>query len=284
MCRARTWFSPVVAAVALLALACDSSGDGNAPPSPSPSPAASATHTPAPTQTRASTSTASPADTPTVAPAATPAPPPERAVVVRQGTSGRRSVALTFDAGSDSGYTRDILQTLREKGVRASFCITGRWAEAYPDELLAIAAEGHVLVNHSYDHRSFTGVSTGEPPLTPEERRLEFTRTETTVYRITNRSTQPYFRPPYGDTDATMQSDAAAAGYGYIVMWTVDSFGWNHASADQITSRVLSQAAPGAIVIMHVGSESQDAAALPAVIDGLAAQGYAFETIDELLR
>jgi peptidoglycan/xylan/chitin deacetylase (PgdA/CDA1 family) len=193
-------------------------------------------------------------------------------------------VALTFDAGSDAGFTAGILNTLRREGIRASFSVTGLWAERNRDLLLAIAADGHTLINHSYDHASFTGLSTGKPPLTAGERALELSRTETTVYHLAQRTTRPYFRPPYGDIDPGVQRDVGADGYSMILMWTVDSLGWDHATADAIVERCLTKAEPGAIYVMHVGSESQDAAALPRVIDGLRAAGYAFGTIEDVLR
>jgi peptidoglycan/xylan/chitin deacetylase (PgdA/CDA1 family) len=204
-------------------------------------------------------------------------------VVLYRGDPSQRAIALTFDAGSDAGYTADILRTLRAEGIRASFSVTGLWAEANADLLNSIAADGHVLINHSYSHASFTGRSTGAPPLTAEERALQLSRVETTVYRLTSRSTRPYFRPPFGDVDAGVEADAAAVGYPVIVMWTVDTFGWNGATADQIVERTVELAEPGAIVIMHVGSESQDGPALPEVIRRLRAEGYAFVTIDQML-
>ncbi|HET6615968.1 MAG TPA: polysaccharide deacetylase family protein, partial [Dehalococcoidia bacterium] len=169
--------------------------------------------------------------------------------------ASRRAIALPFDAGSDAGYTEDILRTLRAQGIRASFSVTGLWAEANPELLNSIAADGHVLINHSHSHPSFTGRSTGEPPLTAQERALQLSRVETTVYRLTSRSTRPYFRPPFGDFDASVAADAAAAGFPVVVMWTVDTFGWNGATAEQIIERTMALAGPGAIVIMHVGSE-----------------------------
>jgi peptidoglycan/xylan/chitin deacetylase (PgdA/CDA1 family) len=193
-------------------------------------------------------------------------------------------VALTFDAGSDAGFTAAILDTLRREGIRASFSVTGLWAERNRDLLLAIAADGHTLVNHSYDHASFTGLSTGQPPLTAEERALELSRTETTVYHLTQRTTRPFFRPPYGDIDPGVLRDVAANGYSTVLMWTVDSRGWAGASADAIVERCLSLAEPGAIYVMHVGSESQDGPALPRVIAGLRAAGYTFGTVEDVLR
>ena len=200
-----------------------------------------------------------------------------------RGDPSRRVIALTFDAGADAGYTLDILRVLREQGVRASFGITGLWAEANRDALLAIAADGHELINHTYSHRSFTGRSTRTPPLTFEERSLELSRAETTVYRLTSRSTLPYFRPPFGDIDESVRADAGALGYSTIVMWTIDTLGWDGATREQIVARTMELAAPGAILIMHVGSDSQDAFAVEEIIGRLRADGYGFVTISELI-
>jgi peptidoglycan/xylan/chitin deacetylase (PgdA/CDA1 family) len=67
------------------------------------------------------------------------------------------------------------------------------------------------------------------------------------------------------------------------VMWTTDSLGWEGLPAASIVSRVLAQATPGAILLMHVGAQSQDALALPRVIAGLKSRGYRLVTIPQLL-
>jgi peptidoglycan-N-acetylglucosamine deacetylase len=249
----------------------------------------------APTVPPQSTQAAPDETEPTAAPQATPvpetpAPPPPSAdcehpaVEVRRGNSTRQMVALTFDAGSDAGYTTQILQTLSDAGIKASFSLTGEWSEAHPDLVQAMAAGGHLLMNHSYDHPSFTGLSTGAGPLSTQQRIDELDRADVAIRSITGQTTKPYFRPPYADFDGSVLCDAYTAGYNYVVMWTVDTLGWNGASAEEIVQTSLSGAKPGAIYIMHVGSQSQDAAALQRVIDGLRAQGYSFGTIADILK
>ena len=80
-------------------------------------------------------------------------------------------MALTFDAGADRGHAEQILDTLANYGVVASFGLTGHWAKENPDLVERMVAEGHMLFNHTYSHRSFTGFSTseGEAVLTQEE-------------------------------------------------------------------------------------------------------------------
>jgi peptidoglycan/xylan/chitin deacetylase (PgdA/CDA1 family) len=204
-------------------------------------------------------------------------------VEVRIGDQSRRAVALTFDAGADRGYTTDILDILAQEGVKAGFGITGVWADENPDLVGAIVADGHLLINHSYDHPSFTGFSTGLSPLSRDERIDQLQHADAVIRSISGAGTRPFFRPPFGDLDQSVLCDVYAAGYTYAVKWTVDSGGWAGAGPGEIVQTVLSQARPGAIVIMHVGSESQDAAALPEVIEGLRAAGYELVTLTDIL-
>lgn len=218
-----------------------------------------------------------------------PRPPlaPEEAVagatVIDRGASSRRSVALTFDAGADRGYAEAILNVLRDYGVRASFGMTGIWAQQNPDLIWRMAAEGHRFINHSWDHGSFTGLSTRTRPLSPEQRASQLDRTDALLAELTGHSSRPFFRSPYGDLDASVQRDIAAHGYAYNVLWTVDSGGWRGIPARAIVDICLRNARPGAIYLMHVGAASQDGPALSAIIEGLASAGYDFETIDEII-
>jgi peptidoglycan/xylan/chitin deacetylase (PgdA/CDA1 family) len=208
---------------------------------------------------------------------------PGRSVTVERGSAGCPTVSLSFDAGADRGYAEQILDTLRDKKVPASFGMTGAWAQKNDDLVRRMAAEGHQLINHTWSHRSFTGFSPKTRALTSAERLSELERTENLLRELTGRTTKPYFRPPYGDLDESVLRDVATAGYDFTMMWTVDSLGWNHLSRQAIVERCLSRAAPGAIFLFHVGAESQDAAALGPIVDGLRARGLGFVTLDDLL-
>ena len=197
-----------------------------------------------------------------------------RSVAIEYGDRTRQRAALTFDAGSDAGYTSDILDTLARERITASFGLTGAWAEANPAQVKRMAIEGHHLFNHTWSHDSFTGLSTGRGPMTRAQRWDELDRTEAIIQRIAGVSTLPYFRPPYGDSDASVLADVGARGYTVTAMWAVDSAGWNGLSAPRIVERTLRLTTPGAILIFHVGSQSQDSAALPAIIKGLRDAGY----------
>jgi peptidoglycan/xylan/chitin deacetylase (PgdA/CDA1 family) len=220
--------------------------------------------------------------TTTTAPAATTTTvgaPVTPAGVVRRGSDRRRWVALTFDAGSDAGNTAAILDLLAARHVSATFCFTGDFARANPALVRRTARLGHVVANHTDTHRSFTGVSPHTPALSSAERVAELERGDAAIAAVTGRSTRPWFRPPYGDIDAATPRDAARAGYPYVLVWTVDSLGWQGLPPSAVAARSLDGATPGAILLLHVGSQSTDAAALPAIISGLRRRGYELVTI-----
>ena len=200
------------------------------------------------------------------------------------GDRTQRRVALTFDAGADVGFAADILDTLAREHAVASFGMTGVWAQQNPELVQRMAAEGHQFINHTWDHASFTGLSTKGVPLTRTQRWESIDRTEAIILRLTGMSTMPLFRPPYGDTDATVLADVGARGYTVTAMWAVDSLGWAGLSAPKIVDRTLRLTSPGAILIFHVGSQSQDSAALPGIIAGLRESGYGFVSMSTLLE
>jgi peptidoglycan/xylan/chitin deacetylase (PgdA/CDA1 family) len=161
--------------------------------------------------------------------------------------------------------------------------MTGRWARANPDLVKRIARDHDTFLNHTFDHESFTGLSTGLRPLSAAQRSWEIRQTETVVHRITGGTTKPYFRPPFGDYDAATLRLVRGLGYRYMVMWTVDSLGWQRLPAARILSRCLSLARPGSIFLMHVGIQSQDAQALEPLVTSLRRRGYRFVTIPQLV-
>ena len=247
------------------------------------------------------TATAIPEDEPTAGPTLTPTPeidatlrpaPPNLpddgsglSTVIESGPTYRQEIALTFDAGDDRGRAAEILDLLGDRGLVASFGVTGEWAEANADLIERMVDEGHMLINHTYSHQSFTGASTGTGDPGSDFRTGELRRTGQIIEEIAGYDPRPFFRPPYGDLGQQTLTDVASAGYGVTVMWTVDSLGWQEgATSDEVVDRVLDGAAPGGILLFHVSTGFADYDALPGILDGLAGQGYTAVTVEQLLR
>ncbi len=208
---------------------------------------------------------------------------------VSRGNTSRRMVSYTFDAGSDLGHTDAILDHLDAQKIPASFGLTGAWANRYPSATRRIGTDGHHLINHTWDHGSFTGFSTRTAALTPARRTEQLVRTNNLVIKLTGRSTRPYFRPPYGDHNASVLRDVGANRFGTNVMWSVDSLGWKGLTSTEICQRVVGSMAKathdgsGYIILFHVGSQSADAQALPCITRTLKDRDFTFGTVPQVL-
>jgi peptidoglycan/xylan/chitin deacetylase (PgdA/CDA1 family) len=186
-------------------------------------------------------------------------------------------IAFTFDAGANNAALASILATLRSKSVPATFFLTGNWVLNFPGDTRTIAGRGYMIGNHTQTHPDLRTLSESGA-------RNEINRFETTLKGAINRGPDEVFRFPFGSTSADLVRIVNSEGY-VAVRWTVDTLGWKGTSGGQsvetVTTRVITAAKPGAIVLMHVGSHPQDrstldADALPGLIDSLRAKGYTF--------
>jgi peptidoglycan/xylan/chitin deacetylase (PgdA/CDA1 family) len=199
-------------------------------------------------------------------------------------------VTLTFDVTFDRGDAVMILDTLRDRDVVSTWAITGRWARDNPDLMQRIVDDGHHLMNHTWDHFSFTGEYTGSTihqptdPLSRGEVISQLQRTEQIVMDQVGVDLKPYVRPPYGDYNQDTLAAFAEAGYTENIMWTVDTLGWYGHPVWQVQQRALDAAQPGANILMHVGHGATDGAALPGIIDGYREMGYQFATVEDFVE
>jgi len=192
--------------------------------------------------------------------------------------AGRR-IALTFDDGPDPVFTPRVLDILAARGVRASFFLVGERAARAPATVRAIAAAGHEIGSHGWSHRSLWLCG-------PARTDAEIARARATLGELSGRA-PALFRPPWGMVNAAMFR-ALRRHQQRCVFWSIQPEGLRPAPADVQVARVLRRAHPGAIVDLHDAEGTREAPArlceaLPAMIDGLAAAGYGFGTVGELL-
>ena len=198
---------------------------------------------------------------------------------VSRGLRGKHQVALTFDAGAGRGQPEEILRVLKAHNVHITFFLTGKWVEENPDAARAIAADGHGIANHSYSHPSFF-------KLTDAQRWAEMDKAETLIHDVTGQTAQPYFRAPYGDTNATVDASIRAHGYRDF-LWTLDSLDsvGQPKTADFIYNRICHTSwldMDGAIFLQHIAAPTS-VEALPRILDTLQEEGWHVVTLSELL-
>jgi cellulose synthase/poly-beta-1,6-N-acetylglucosamine synthase-like glycosyltransferase/peptidoglycan/xylan/chitin deacetylase (PgdA/CDA1 family) len=209
--------------------------------------------------------------------------------VIRQFGYVPGKVALTFDDGPDPEWTPQILDILKEKHVRATFFVIGSNAEANPDLVQRIVAEGHEVGNHTYTHPNLA-----DTPTTAVA--LELNATQRLFQALTGRSLV-LFRPPYlGDAEPDDTSEIIpieiAQSLGYLTVGeVVDPIDWSLPGADKIVERAMYQLehprpdVRGNTILLHDagGDRSQTVEALPILIDKLRARGYQIVPVSELI-
>ena len=249
---------------------------------------------PAPAAKLAPAAKSTPTTTPTAKPAKTPASEktqgaeaaspdksasrhPYPPVEVDHGSTKRKEVALTFDAGSDWKPVRKIVTTLASENIKTTFFLTGEWVKKNPRSTHLIADSGHELGNHSWDHPAFTKLS-------DDEIKDQLRRTDEVIKETVGRPTEPYFRPPLGARDTRVKRVVGNEGY-MTIYWTLDSRDSvdKGITAEQIRDRVISKATPGSIVLLHCGSQAT-ADALPEIIKGLKEKGMNIVPVSRLIQ
>ena len=166
-------------------------------------------------------------------------------------TTGSATVALTFDDGPDPVQTPRILELLAEHRTKATFCLVGAQVQRHPDIVRQIAAAGHTLCNHSWDHSFILG------KLRPGKIQEDLRRTNQAILAAVPGAKIPFFRAPGGNfTDALVQT-AYADGMTSLY-WEVDPRDWERpekedgaAHIDKIIKTVQQGVRPGAIVLSH---------------------------------
>ena len=184
-------------------------------------------------------------------------------------------VYLTFDAGYENGNVAKVLDALKAEGATGAFFILGNLPATHPDLVRRMAAEGHLVCNHTYTHKNLCGAPAGE--LTKELTRLEEACREAGV------EVAKYFRPPEGSYDIPMLEEALAAGY-RTVFWSFAYADWdnrNQPDPAAAKTKILDNLHNGAVILLHPTSAT-NAEILGELLREMKARGYRFGSLEEL--
>ncbi len=226
---------------------------------------------------------AAPPEAAVEAPAPTPGPDDRPAAAESRpahGAAGEPVVYLTFDDGPHADYTLPILEILSRYDAVGTFFALGVQVQRFPEMVTEAVARGHQVESHTVNHPSLA-------KLTREEFIAEVVGGDEAIRAVVGDRADPLgcLRPPYGAVDGRTAPLAAELGK-VLVMWDVDPQDWRQPGAGQIASHILSNAYPGAIILMHDGGggRSQTVAALETVLAELSARGYSFHSLPECDR
>jgi peptidoglycan-N-acetylglucosamine deacetylase len=217
-------------------------------------------------------------------------------VMTRTGGQPRNAhrVALTFDDGPDARWTPMILDTLRSRGVKATFFVVGQNVDTHLGLVQREFEEGHEIGNHTYTHPNMA--------LEGERRdRIELDATSSLLEAAIDRRVA-FFRPPYfGDAEPTTDAELVPVGIAsrrnyWTIGLHVDGDDWKEIPRDSIIKLVLERrAAPNAInattqdsarniILLHDagGDRHNTVAALGMLIDSLRARGDTIVLVSDL--
>ena len=180
-------------------------------------------------------------------------------------------VALTFDDGPRGDTTGALLDGLALREVPATFFLVGSRLEGREELVARMAAEGHQVGVHTYDHTALTGLSRRDYD-------AQVGKTRAALAAILGDG-DFWLRPPYGMTD-----DAACLWAGSpVILWSVDPEDWRDQDVERIVGEVVEHVEDGSIILLHDIYPSSVQAALQ-VVDILLERGCCFVTVEQLME
>ena len=179
-------------------------------------------------------------------------------------------IALTFDDGPHPIYTPELLAGLKERGVVATFFVTGANASLYPELIEQMEKDGHVVGNHTYHHVQLSSV--GEKIFLQE-----LHETNRVLEGILEEEVS-YVRPPFGDWKKSLEQEIDML----PVLWDIDPLDWCSGNTSQIVKKVVDNVEDNSIILMHDEYATSVKAAFE-IIDKLKAEGYEFVTVEHIL-
>lgn len=182
---------------------------------------------------------------------------------------GKKLVALTFDDGPSSTTTPELLNVLRDKNALATFFVLGNMADNNPDIVKRAEREGHEIESHTMYHQNLIRIS--------YEGIENDVREAKSVLSSILKHSPTLTRPPYGNYDDRVFELTGTP----LILWSVDTEDWKSRDAASVATIATEQAYDGAIILMHDIYPST-VEAVPAIIDGLRANGFELVTISEL--
>ncbi|TAW62108.1 chitooligosaccharide deacetylase NodB [Rhizobium ruizarguesonis] len=200
--------------------------------------------------------------------------------------SDDRSIYLTFDDGPNPHCTGQILDVLAEHSVSATFFVLGAYVKDHPNLVRRIAAEGHLVANHTMTHPDLTACD-------PEAIEREINEANKAIVSACPQAAVQHIRAPYGAWNEDVLSRSMNAGL-RPVHWSIDPKDWSRPGADSIVDAVLAAARPGATVLLHdgcppdevgncklTGLRDQTLSALLAIIPALHSRGFSLRSLPQ---
>lgn len=185
-------------------------------------------------------------------------------------------IYLTFDAGYENGNIERILDALKAEGVSAAFFLLDNIILKNTDLVLRMADEGHLVCNHTKNHKNLSSSS-------DEEIARNLTALDKLYEEKTGREMAKYFRFPEGSYSINALKCVHKLGY-KTVFWSFAYDDWDNnrqMSNERAIKKVIENTHNGAVMLFHPTSDT-NADIFPTLIREWKKMGYTFGTLDQL--
>ncbi|MFF7309770.1 polysaccharide deacetylase family protein [Streptomyces sp. NPDC008137] len=194
---------------------------------------------------------------------------PVAADIAHASDKGARGVNITIDDGPDPVWTPEVLDVLREYGVKATFCMVGTQAQAHPGLVRKVVAAGHRLCDHSVSH------DTTMDKKSQAYQSRQILDAERMITKASGGVRPMYYRAPGGAFTPYSRKLAASRGMRPLG-WNVDSKDFERPGTDAMVATVERELPNGPTILFHDagGERSQTVEALRRILPWLKEQGY----------
>ena len=189
----------------------------------------------------------------------------------------KKVIYLTFDCGYENGNTPTILDALQKHQAPATFFVVGNFLSDQPDLVKRMAAEGHIVGNHTWSHPDMSKIST------QEAFSEELNRVSTLYQETTGQEMVKFYRPPQGKYSTQNLQMAKDLGY-QTFFWSLAYVDWyqdQQPTHEEAFKKLTGRIHPGAIVLLH-NTSSTNAEILDELLTKWEEMGYSFGSLDQL--
>ena len=191
------------------------------------------------------------------------------AIAIAMSARQPKLVALTFDDGPHRDFTPQVAEALNQRGAKGTFFMVGSWVGQKEELVRQLAADGHQIANHSWEHANFSEMSEADI-------RADVERSRARLAEVTGQKNF-LVRTPFG-----VRTEAALAAISSpLILWSQDPAEGQLIDGAEMARRVIRNIHDGDIILLHDSTQDNlDAACY--IMDALQKKGYQFVTVDEL--
>jgi len=190
--------------------------------------------------------------------------------------TNQKQAALTFDLAWGDTRIKQIINILKSEGIKATFFVTGEWANVHPDLINEMKEARFEIESYGMKVRAYTAME-------PAEIRKDIGQANLFIKKAGVDHVK-FLRPPEGEVNQQIIETASRANM-QVVLWSIDPHDDQKPGKKQIVKDVVSHIDKGAIIRLHASDSAGDTVlALPEIIRTIKNKGYSFVTISDLVN